>query len=287
MTTIVIASIVAACQLATGTIHGVVLDTRGGVPLRRVSVRLQKTERVTVTGDDGRFEIDQVPAGDQELYVSAVDFILVKRAVSVRAGEASDVTIVMAEGTGTYTETVNVVGAAPARHEAAVAAEQSLRSTDLQQLGGAMVNDPMRAIQALPGVVAGDDFRSEFSIRGAGVQQMNFTFEGISTPFLLHTIQQVHDTGSIAMVYGEVLEETSPRADRIRSGMATGRAPRWISGCVKVHASACRRTSRPASSRRLPWPRGRSADRSAARGWRPAARAISVSWSAGCIRIRI
>jgi len=52
---------------ANGAIRGVVLDTRGGVPLRRVSVRLQKTERVTVTDDDGRFEIDQVPAGDQEL----------------------------------------------------------------------------------------------------------------------------------------------------------------------------------------------------------------------------
>ena len=50
-----------------GRIRGVVLDTRGGTPLRRVSVRLQKTDRTTLTGDDGRFEIDQVPAGEHEL----------------------------------------------------------------------------------------------------------------------------------------------------------------------------------------------------------------------------
>jgi len=62
-------------------------------------------------------------------------------------------------------------------------------------------------VQVLPAVAAGDDFRSEFAIRGAGVRQMNFTFEGIATPFLLHTVQQVHDSGSIAMVNGDVLEE--------------------------------------------------------------------------------
>jgi hypothetical protein len=67
----------------------------------------------------------------------------------------------------------------------------------------------MRAVQVLPAVAAGDDWRSEFAIRGAGVQNMTFTFEGISTPFLLHTVQQVHDSGSVAMVNGDVLDEIS------------------------------------------------------------------------------
>jgi len=209
VTAIVIAAIVAACQLATGTIRGVVLDTRGGVPLRRVSVRLQKTERVTVTDDDGRFEIDQVPAGDQELYVSAVDFILVKRAVSVKAGETADVTVVMAEGTGTYTETVTVVGAAPARDDPTTPAEQTLRGNELQQLGSVLVNDPMRAIQTMPGVVAGDDFRGDFSIRGAGVGRTSFVFEGISTDFLLHSPQELRNSASIAMLNGDVVDGVS------------------------------------------------------------------------------
>src|SRR5260221_529949 len=74
-------------------------------------------------------------------------------------------------------------------------------------LRGILTNDPLRAVQVLPAVAAGDDFRSEFAVRGAGIQQMNFTFEGIATPFLLHTVQQVHDSGSIAMVNGDVLEE--------------------------------------------------------------------------------
>src|SRR5439155_211750 len=85
----------------------------------------------------------------------------------------------------------------------ASAAEHTLGSRELQQLRGMLTNDPLRAVQALPAVAAGDDFRSEFAIRGAGVSHMNFIFEGIATPFLLHTVQQVHDSGSIAMVNGD------------------------------------------------------------------------------------
>ena len=199
-----------AAQL-TGTIHGIVVDTKEGTGIRSVLVRLQSTGRTVVTGDDGRFEIADVPVGSQELYVSAVDFILVKRTVTVTAGSTTEVSIVLAEGTGTYTETVNVRATSGTgnitRRDPAVASEQTLGGRELQQLRGILTNDPLRAVQVLPAVAAGDDFRSEFAIRGAGVQQMNFTFEGIATPFLLHTVQQVHDSGSIAMVNGDVLEE--------------------------------------------------------------------------------
>jgi hypothetical protein len=95
------------------------------------------------------------------------------------------------------------------RREPAVAAEQTLWSRELQQLRGILTNDPLRAVQVLPAVAAGDDFRSEFAIRGAGVEHMTFTFEGISTPFLLHTVRRVQDSGSVAMINGDVLEEIS------------------------------------------------------------------------------
>jgi hypothetical protein len=194
----------------TGAIHGIVVDTANGTGVGRVSVRLQSTGRTVVTDDGGRFELADVATGEHELYVSAVDFILVKRTVTVTAGATSDVTVVLSEGTGTLHETVDVRGSAiTPRREPAVAAEQTLGSRELQQLRGILTNDPLRAVQVLPGVAAGDDFRSEFAIRGMGVQHMTFTFEGIATPFLLHTVQQVHDSGSIAMVNGDVLEEIS------------------------------------------------------------------------------
>jgi len=194
---------------ATGTIRGAVVDARDGTGLERVSVRLQDTGQTTLTGNDGRFEMTNMIPGSHELYISAVDFILVKRTVNVTAGSVLELTIPITEGTGTYTETVTVVGSAIPQADSTVAARQVLGSNDLQQLRGLITNDPFRAIQTLPGVASADDLRSEFTVRGVAIDHMNFTFEGISTPLLVHTVQGVQDGGSVAMVNGDVLQEIS------------------------------------------------------------------------------
>ncbi|HUP41165.1 MAG TPA: carboxypeptidase regulatory-like domain-containing protein [Vicinamibacterales bacterium] len=188
----------------TGSISGIVVDARDGTPLEKAAVRVHDTTAATLTTEDGRFHLDNVPAGRRELYVSSVDYILVRRTVDVPAGEVVVITIPIAAGTGTYAETVQVSSGA---EDDTAPSQQVLRSNELQQLRGVITNDPMRAIHVLPGVATGDDLRSEFSVRGLPVRNMNFTFEGITTPLLVHTVQGVQDTGSIAMVNGDVLNE--------------------------------------------------------------------------------
>src|SRR4029453_9659259 len=195
---------VPAAAQQTGSITGTIVDARDGTPLEKVSVRVQDTKLAVLTTSNGRFQLDEVPAGRRELFVSSVDFILVRRVVDVVAGGTIDMTIPIAAGTGTYSETVTVSGSAD---ESPAAAQQVLRSNELQQLRGVITNDPMRAIHVLPGVATGDDLRSEFSVRGLPVRNMNFTFEGVATPLLVHTVQGVQDGGSIAMVNGDVLNE--------------------------------------------------------------------------------
>ncbi|MDQ3069850.1 MAG: TonB-dependent receptor [Acidobacteriota bacterium] len=187
------------------TLRGAVLDRDGGSPLAGVIVQVQGTGLTAVTDARGRFEILGVPSGRRTLYVSLIGFILVKRTVQVDAGGALDVTIALAEGTGTYSEDVTVRAARFPEQEPSVASQQTLGSADILNLRNLLTNDPMRAIQVLPGVTTGDDFRSEFAVRGSGFSHMVFTFDGIPTTFLLHTVQQVRDGGSIAMVNGDVL----------------------------------------------------------------------------------
>ena len=126
--------------------------------------------------------------------------------MDVAAGATLDLTIALSEGTGTYSETVNVAGERFREQEKSVPAQQTLGSAEIQNLRNLLTNDPMRAIQVLPGVTTGDDFRSEFAVRGSPFSRMNFTFDGIPTSFLLHTVQQVQDGGSIAMVNGDILD---------------------------------------------------------------------------------
>lgn len=111
--------------------------------------------------------------------------------------------------TRAYREEVTVRGARFPQQEPAVASQQTLAGVDIASLKSLLSNDPMRAIQALPAVATGDDFRSEFAVRGSGFHHLRFTFEGVPATFLLHTVQQVRDGGSIAMVSADVLSGIS------------------------------------------------------------------------------
>ena len=198
-----------SAQDGTGTIRGVVLETRDGAPMAKVLVRLQDTRRSVTTDDAGQFELSDVSPGSHELYVSVVDFILVKRTLTVAAGATTDVTIVLAEGTGTFEQSVTVTGRLEDAPDGDAPSAQLLKAKELQQLRGLVTNDPLRAIQVLPGVATGDDLKSEFTVRGHAIDHMVFTFEGIATPLLVHTVQRIVDTGSLAMINGDVLDEVS------------------------------------------------------------------------------
>ena len=191
---------------ATGIVRGVVVDRADGTAIGDVSVRVQDAGAPVKTDGEGRFELTGVPAGQQTLYVSVVGFILVKRPIDVRPGEPLDLTIALSEGTGTYSETVTVAGERFREQERSVPAQQTLGSADIQNLRNLLTNDPMRAIQVLPGVSTGDDFRSEFVVRGSPFSRMTFTLDGVPTSFLLHTVQQIQDGGSIAMLNGDILD---------------------------------------------------------------------------------
>ena len=104
-----------------------------------------------------------------------------------------------------FAEEVTVRGERFPEREPSVPSQQTIGGADILALKSLLSNDPMRAIQALPGVTTGDDFRSEFAVRGSGFHHLRFTFEGVPTTFLLHTVQQVRDGGSIAMINADVL----------------------------------------------------------------------------------
>jgi hypothetical protein len=196
----------------TGIVTGHVVDARTGAPLSRVLVLVEGVPLQTQTDDAGAFRLPPVPAGMRRLFVSVVGYILVRRDVQVLSGTSLDITIPLSEGTGTYTENVTVAADRFRETEPAVASQQVLGSADIQNLRGVLADDPLRAVQVLPGVATGDDLRSEFSVRGSDFMHMNMTVEGFSTPYLLHTVRAVEDrsaSGSVAMINSDILEDVT------------------------------------------------------------------------------
>ena len=210
---VAVLTIPAAAQAQnTGLVSGHVVDARTGAPLSKVLVVVEGLPVSPQTDDAGAFLLPEVGAGMRRLFVSVVGYILVRRDVQVIAGTSLDVTIRLSEGTGTYTEAVTVAADRFRESEPAVAAQQVLGSADIQNLRGVLADDPLRAVQVLPGVATGDDFRSEFSVRGSDFMHMNMTVDGFSTPYLLHTVRAVEDrssSGSVAMINSDILEDVT------------------------------------------------------------------------------
>src|SRR5262249_60939045 len=87
-----------------------------------------------------------------------------------------------------------------------------LGSAEMQNLRGVLADDPLRAVQVLPGVATGDDLRSEFTVRGSDFRHITFTIDGFDTPYLLHTVRGLENktpTGSVAMINSDVLQDVT------------------------------------------------------------------------------
>jgi hypothetical protein len=198
----------AAAQSATGSIAGLVVDA-AGAPLERARVSLDGHKgRRTLSNAQGRFVLADLPAGRGVLEVSLIGYALVRRDVDVPAGGTLELTLPLAEGTGTYTEDVEVTGAI-ARRETGVASQITIGSADIEELRSTLTEDPMRAVQTLAGVGGSDDYRSDFSIRAAPFDHLSVTLDGIPSSLLVHTVRQARDTGSLAMLNSDILEGAS------------------------------------------------------------------------------
>lgn len=191
------------------TVAGQVVDGRSGLGLSDVRVALQGQPASSLTDTQGRFLLSNVPPGQHVLTVSVVGYVLVRREIEVGEGGSIFVTLPLTEGTGTYTERVEVIGELFRQAEPAVAAQQVIGGTDLQNLRGSVLDDPIRALQVLPGVAATDDLYSEFSVRGSDFGHIGLALDGVPSRFLSHTVQGVEEGGSIGMVNSDVLESVS------------------------------------------------------------------------------
>src|SRR5262245_2403637 len=195
-----------------GAVAGHIVDARTGAGIEKVFVLVEDGGPSTQTDSSGAFRIAPVSPGSHRLYISVVGYILVRREVAVPVGGTLDVTIPLSEGTGTYTESVTVAADRFRPAEPGVASQQMLGSADIQNLRGVLADDPLRAVQVLPGVAAADDLRSEFSVRGSPFTHLNMTVDGFSTPYLLHTVRAIEDqssSGSVAMINSDILENVT------------------------------------------------------------------------------
>ncbi len=214
-----------SAQPVTGRVTGTIVEARTGTPLVAVLIKVQSTGQQAFSDADGRFEIADVPAGPQTLVISVVGYGLVRRDVSITAGETVDESIPVAEGASTYVEDV-AVSASPFREtESGVASQSVLGSRDLLALRGLIADDPFRAVQVLPAVATGDDFRAEFAMRGLGPSHIGTSIDGVDTPWLFHAVRSEDESGSLGLINSDILDSATllagPHPQRLGSHLGS------------------------------------------------------------------
>ena len=147
------------------------------------------------------------PRGRQTIAASVIGYALLRTDIEV-ADAPLDMTIRLSEGAGAYTERVTVSGSLR-RESDSVLAGTSLYGRELETLRGAVLDDPLRAMQSLPSATATDDFYSEFAVRGNPFRYVGLVVDGVPTRYLMHAVNGITDGGSIAMINSETLGSVS------------------------------------------------------------------------------
>jgi hypothetical protein len=199
-------SVAAHAQQPT-TVSGTVLDARTGQPLRDVVVSFADPAVFATSDANGRFEVMVVP-GTYEVTLALVGYALYRQAVTITPGDNPQLIIHLSEGAGQFEERITVTGNSADRSGVAPAGV-SVYGRDLQALRGVTLDDPLRAIHALPSVAATDDFYSEFAVRGSSFRHVGLIVDGVPSRYMMHAVYGVPDGGSITMINSDAVGSLS------------------------------------------------------------------------------
>ncbi|MCU7497404.1 MAG: carboxypeptidase-like regulatory domain-containing protein, partial [Ignavibacteria bacterium] len=139
--------------------------TENGSALPGVTIVLQKTDFGTQSASNGSYEIGSIPEGSYTIRFSAVGYETVLRDIEIKSGsqrldiEMKPVVIL--------TDEVQVLGERKQSQQDPRVSLIDLRPEKARIQPGA-VQDVLRTLQSLPGVLAPNDFTSQLIIRGSG-----------------------------------------------------------------------------------------------------------------------
>lgn len=196
------AVVTSSTALAGGTLKGKVIDAVSKEPMAGVIIKVDDTEFGAVSKADGSFKIENIPAGTYTLRATFVGYQPLVRTVSIEEGQVLALTLQMQESS---VETREIEVTAENYRQPKEDVRTSLYKLEPKQVknlaGG--VEGVLRGLQAIPGVLAANDFSSQLYIRGSGPDQNLMLVDDIEVfnPYRLY--------GTISMFNPETVADIS------------------------------------------------------------------------------
>ncbi len=197
----------AALHGQSAEIRGSVVDARGGEALSNVVVQLVGSAFRATTDSAGNFRITAIPAGDYVLNVSTVGYHLVKKPFHLDAAGTQEFEIILSPETFRQRDSVEVQASPfePSRQDSP--STLVLGGNDAKNLASVLADDPLRAVQGLPGVSSNNDFDARFSLRGADFSRVGLYLDDVLLHAPFHMLQGQQVSGSATAFNGDMVEE--------------------------------------------------------------------------------
>ncbi len=195
-------------SLNAETLLGIVRDASSGQPIAGALLRLTPAggEVLEVRAEpDGRFRA-QLPGGSFTMQVILVGYRPYRAQLLLNPGIPLEVEVRMVTDTLHRIDSTEVVSDVFAREESGAV---TLSGTELRNLASVLADDPLRAVQGLPGVASNNDFQSQFSIRGAGFERVGIYLDGILLRSPFHAVQGESSSASLTVLNGDFLDSVA------------------------------------------------------------------------------
>lgn len=172
---------------AEGRVSGVVVNASGDF-LHGAEVRVEGSDIVGVTDSDGRFTLQRVPAGTQQLSISYIGFETGHETVEVGTSAAAEVKVALRPRTTDTAGDIVVSRSRPIAESEEAALQLKRASTSLVDViaadsaGRFPDQNIAAAVSRLPGVSVGRDQGQEryISLRGSPASWTTMAFDGVN-----------------------------------------------------------------------------------------------------------
>jgi TonB family protein len=175
------------------TLRGVVRDRASAAPLAGVSIEARvsadETPRVATTDAEGRFALDDLPAGELAITLHGERLADVMTSETLAEGEvlevAYDVSLAPAEAdaSGSSGDDLEIVVVAPPLRRATVSTE--VRADEARVVPGTS-GDVLRVVESLPGVARSAAGAGQLVVWGASPEDTRVYVDGVRVPRLYH-----------------------------------------------------------------------------------------------------
>jgi len=223
------AALLLGASLAGGgetiTLRGRVVDARSGEGVPDARVRLSEGRREATADNEGRFAFVGLEDRSVVLRVDAPGFrpFAARMALGTQTPPEFEVPLERERPRITAAVTVVPDAATPAA-EAALPLARRYGGQEVMALSSVAASDPLRAVQALPGLAANDEFNAGFAARGSGFDSAGLVIDGVRLSAPFHTIRDINDGYTLTIFNGDVVDSVSlmPGAAPARYGDRVG-----------------------------------------------------------------